>query len=193
MASTYRKQMLRIAKLLSKEDVDEMVYLAEDFVPRSEARQISSGVDLMRCLEHHGRLGCGRYHYLLDCLKAIGRLDLATSLTDSIIPVSREFVKPHFGFLDQMYGMKLGVLQSKWKRYTQYLKQMTTLAEDTCFWEQEWRTMFENLCMFLSSGHTTSAKSALQTVLGATLNDTSKATVAWTTAVADFDKYRKHH
>ena len=92
-----------------------------------------------------------------------------------------------------MCGMKLGVLQSKWKRYTHYLKQMTILAEDACFWEQEWRTMFENLCMFLSSDHATSAKSALQKVLGTTLNDTSKATVAWTTAVADFDKYGKHH
>ncbi len=33
--SPYRKQMLRISQLLSKENVDKIVYLSEDFVTAS--------------------------------------------------------------------------------------------------------------------------------------------------------------
>ena len=42
----------------------KIVYLTEDFIPQ----QISSGDDLIRYLERHGRLGPTNYTYLLACL-----------------------------------------------------------------------------------------------------------------------------
>ena len=49
--SPYRCKILTVSRLLSKEDVDEILYLSEDFIPQSEVGQIFSGLDLMRSLE----------------------------------------------------------------------------------------------------------------------------------------------
>ena len=77
--SPHRCKILTVSRLLSKEDVDEILYLSEDFIAQSEVKQISSGLDLMRSLEHHKRLASGKYKYLLACLKEIGRIDLASN------------------------------------------------------------------------------------------------------------------
>ena len=85
--SPHRCKILTVSRLLSKEDVDEILYLSEDFIPQSEVKQISSGLDFMRSLERHKRLAPGKYNYLLACLKEIGRIDLAKSLLSSHIAV----------------------------------------------------------------------------------------------------------
>ena len=44
--SPHRCKILTVSQLLSKEDVDEILDLSEDFIPQSEVKQISSGLDL---------------------------------------------------------------------------------------------------------------------------------------------------
>ena len=62
-----------------------IVYLSEDFITESQVERISSGIDLMRCLERYCKIGHENYSYLFYCLKEIGREDLARSLTEFIM------------------------------------------------------------------------------------------------------------
>ena len=107
--SPHRWKILSVSRLLSKEDVDELLYLSEDFIPQSEVGQISSGLDLMRSLERHNRVAPGKYNYLLACLKEIGRIDLANSLTEFIYSCL-ESMPASFRASSQMYAAKLHIL-----------------------------------------------------------------------------------
>ena len=81
--SPHRCKILTVSRLLSKEDVDEILYLSEDFIPQSEVKQISGGLSFMRSLERHKRLAPGKYSYLLACLKR-----LAGSILQKLSPSS---------------------------------------------------------------------------------------------------------
>ena len=101
--SPHRCKILSVSRYLSKEDVDEILYLSEDFIPQSEVKQISSGLDLMRSLERHNRVAPGKYSYLLACLKEIGRIDLVKSLTEFIYSCLLESMPASFRAPSQMY------------------------------------------------------------------------------------------
>ena len=184
--SAYRRQTLKIAKLLNKEDVDEIVYLSEDFVPPSEAAHISSGVNLMRCLERHGRLGPNHYHYLTTCLREVGRFDLATSLIQSM-NCSLPFIPPSFTVPCQMQGLRLGILHSKRMQYAQHMGHMNALSRNQLFWENEWKAVFEMLCMSLGDCHNLPESGAMMKVLGITLSDINGSA---TSLVAAFRELR---
>lgn len=94
----HRCKILSVSRLLSKEDVNEIVYLSEDFIPQSEVKQISSGLDLMRSLERHNRVAPRKYNYLLACLKEIGRIDLVKSLTEFIYSCLLESMPSSFEY-----------------------------------------------------------------------------------------------
>lgn len=81
--SIHRKCLLRLSKSLDQKEINELLYLSEDFIPQSEVTDIQSGVDLVRSLEKHGRLGPRNYSYLTHCLVEIGRVDLAQKLDPS--------------------------------------------------------------------------------------------------------------
>ena len=123
--------------MLSKEDVDEIVYLSEDFIPQSEVGQISSGLDLMRSLERHNRVAPGKYSYLLACLKEIGRIDLANSLTEFICSCLLESMPASFRAPSQMYAAKLHILVDKQSRYVEGMRNLQAAAGNLHFWE-EW-------------------------------------------------------
>ena len=55
--SNHRCKILTVSQLLSKEDVDEILYLSEDFIPQSEVKQISSGLDLCTLIKHNELIG----------------------------------------------------------------------------------------------------------------------------------------
>ena len=55
--SPHRCKILTVSRLLSKEDVDEILYLSEDFIPQSEVKQISSGLDLCTLIKHNELIG----------------------------------------------------------------------------------------------------------------------------------------
>ena len=103
----HRCKILSVSRLLSKEDVDEILYLSEDFIPQPEVKQISNGLDLMRSLERHKRLAPGKYSYLLACLKEIGRINLAKTLTELIYSYLLESIPFSFRAPSQMYAAKL--------------------------------------------------------------------------------------
>ncbi len=99
----------------------------------------------MRCLERHGRLGPGRYHYLLSCLKEVGRLDLAKRLSESLeCPLL--YLPTNFSVASQIHRLKQGTLKRKQMKYTQHMKYMSTLSCDRFFWESEWKEFFHTLC-----------------------------------------------
>ena len=110
--STHRRLLLKISKHLSKEDVKEIAFLSEDFLPPSEVAGNSSGVDLMRGLEKHGRVGPGNYHYLLSCLEDVGRLDLAELLL-SESPSQIPYMPQSFTATCQMQQLNMAILGRK--------------------------------------------------------------------------------
>ena len=117
--------------------MDEIVYLSEDFIPLSEVGQISSGLDLIRSLERHNRLAPGKYNYLLACLKEIGRIDLAKSLTEFIYSCLLESMPASFRAPSQMYAAKLHILVNKQSRYVEGMKNLQAAAGNLHLWE-EW-------------------------------------------------------
>ena len=126
-----------MSQLVSKEDVDEILYLSEDFIPQSEVKQISSGLDLMRSLEYHKRLAPGKYSYLLACLKEIGRIDLGKTLTELIYSCLLESMPSSFRVPSQMYTAKLRILMNKQSRYVEGMGNLQAAAGNLHFWE-EW-------------------------------------------------------
>ena len=136
--SPHRCKILTVSWLLSKEDVDEILYLSEDFIPQSEVKQISSGLDLMRSLERHKRLAPGKYSYLLACLKEIGRIDLARTLTEFIYScLLLDTMPSSFRAPSQMYAAKLRILMNKQSRYVEGMRNLQAAADNLHFWE-EW-------------------------------------------------------
>ena len=134
--SLYRRLLLTVAQRLSKDDVDQIVFLLEDgSVPRSEVEQISSGVGLMRSLEQHGKVAPGRYFYLLSCLRDIGRYDLASLVTQSEPAAS--YLPLYFQMPTQLLHLKFQTLQRKQERYLQS-KQQLKAATNIEFWRSLW-------------------------------------------------------
>ena len=115
--------------------MDEILYLSEDFIPQSEVKQISSGLDLMRSLERHKRLAPGKYSYLLACLKEIGRIDLAKNLTELIYSCLLESMPSSFRAPNQMYAAKLQILMNQQSRYVEGMRNLQAASSNLHLWE----------------------------------------------------------
>ena len=149
--SPHRCKILTVSQLLSKEDVDEILYLSEDFIPQSEVKQISTGLDLMRSLEHHKRLALGKYSYLLACIKEIGRIDLARTLTEFIYSCLLESMPSSFRAPSQMYAAKLQILMNKQNRYVEGMRKLRAAAGNHLWKEWMSSTLFQLLRCTLNS------------------------------------------
>ena len=143
--SPHRCKILSVSRLLSKEDVDEILYLSEDFIPQSEVKQISSGLDLMRSLERHKRLAPGKYSYLLACLKEIGRIDLARTLTEFIYSCLLESIPSSFRTPSQMYAAKLRILMNKQSKYVEGMRNLQAAAGNLHFWEEWMSSIYRHI------------------------------------------------
>jgi len=185
--SPHRCMILRVSQLLSKSDVDEILYLSEDFIPQSEVEQISSGVDLFRCLERYGRLAPGKYDYLLACLKEVNRLDLAKNLTEFLYRYLLESLPPGFRLYGQAYATKLHSLMNKKSRYVESMRNLQTATSNLHFLE-EWVTNV--YCHLLSctskGGSTLPLRGGSSELLHLILDGLSKVEVPWLAAVDDF-------
>ena len=185
--SSHRCKILTVSRLLSKEDVDEILYLSEDFIPQSEVKQISSGLDLMRSLERHKRLAPGKYNYLLACLKEIGRIDLARTLTEFIYSCLLESIPSSFRAPSQMYAAKLRILMNKQSRYVEGMRNLQAAAGNINFWEKWISSTFHHLLKYTSNSTPILPKKVnipelLQLILEGVVN----VTVPWTGAVLAF-------
>ena len=143
--SPHRCKILTVSRLLSREDVNEILYLSEDFIPQPEVKQISSGLDLMRSLERHKRLAPGKYSYLLACFKEIGRIDLAKTLTELIYSCLLESMPSSFRAPSQMYAAKLDILMNKQSRYVEGMRNLQAAAGNLHFWEKWISSTFHHL------------------------------------------------
>ena len=135
--------------------MDEILYLSEDFIPQSEVGQISSGLDLMRSLERHNRVAPGKYNYLLACLKEIGRIDLAKSLTEFIYSCLFESMPSTFRAPSQMYAAKLHILMHKQSRYVEGMRNLQAAAANLHFWEEWVNSTFHQLLKCTSNSVST--------------------------------------
>ena len=129
--SPYRRLLLKTAMMLSRENIDGILFLSEDILTQSEVTQISSGVDLMRCLEQHGKLSPWNLSYLFYCLKEVGREDLASSLTEFHLQPPLQFTPPSFSVPRQLLGMKLRILHSKHSGYAEQMRILSHLTQNT--------------------------------------------------------------
>ena len=130
--SPHRRCMLKLSKSLERQDIDELLYLSEDFIPPAESRAIETGIDLMRSLEKHGRLGPGSYEYLISCLVEVGRNDLVQRLRhDPSVrgDGSETEYTPH------LLHWKSRAIQDKQMQFLQKKGELHQLSKDTHFWE----------------------------------------------------------
>lgn len=121
--SPHRRLMLRLSKMLKQQDISELLYLS-DFISQAEESGIQCGVDLMKSLERHGRLGPGRYEYLASCLVEIGRVDLVQVLYSD------------FGVsLQPQLHWKRTSIQEKKVQFLEKKGELHKLLRDTQYWE----------------------------------------------------------
>ena len=128
--SQHRRCLLQLSKSLEQQDINELLYLSEDFIPQTEAVAIKCGVDLMRSLEKHGRLGPGQYDYLVSCLNEIGRIDLAQKLEPG----------SGFGMEGQLHmppalHWRHKSIQDKKMQFLKGKGELHQLLRNTTFWE----------------------------------------------------------
>ena len=192
--SPHRCKILTVSQLLSKEDVDEILYLSEDFIPQSEVGQISSGLDLMRSLERHNRLAPRKYSYLLACLKEISRIDLVKSLTEFIYSCLLESMPASFGAPNQMYAAKLQILMNKQSRYVEGMRNLQAAAGHLHFWE-EW---INNIYFHIEKCASNSAlilpeKVDISGLLHVTLEGIGNVSLPWLGAVVAFLQESNNH
>lgn len=76
----HRQVLNTLSQRLSREDLEQMVYICEGVIPESTAEGINTGIYLFRELEHRTYLGPGSYEFLKELLINIGRNDLASTL-----------------------------------------------------------------------------------------------------------------
>ena len=185
--SPHRCKILTVSRLLSKEDVDEILYLSEDFIPQSEVKQISSGLDLMRSLESHKRLAPGKYSYLLSCLKEIGRIDLARTLTEFIYSCLLESIPSSFRAPSQMYTAKLRILMNKQSRYVEGMRKLQAAAGNLHLWK-EWMssTLFQLLRCTLNGVSILPEKVDVPGLLHVILEGVVSVLVPWIATAAAF-------
>ena len=167
--------------------MDEIVYLSEDFIPLSEVGQISSGLDLIRSLERHNRLAPGKYNYLLACLKEIGRIDLAKSLTEFIYSCLLESMPASFRAPSQMYPAKLHILMNKQSRYVEGMKNLQAAAGNLHLWE-EWlsSTLFNLLRCTLNGVSILPENVDVPGLLHIILEGVASVSVPWIVTAAAF-------
>ena len=195
--SDHRKFMLRIAKLLSREDVDDILYLSEDCT--QTAGSVSSGVDLMRSLERDSKLGPGNYTYLLSCLREIGRIDLQRSLKKSLGMGDDDtlpFLPPSFCATNQLFAVKISSLQHKRGLFISSMCCITDLKKNHQGYNPRWSPVCERKYTCLSSSLTTAqvlpSSSKITKVLVTTLDQLSKGLSIWTKAMGEFMQHRDH-
>ena len=194
--SSHRKLMLRIAKLLSREDVDELLYLSEDsFESESPgAGSVSSGVDLMRSLERHGKLGPGDYSYLLSCLREIGRIDLEMSLSKAVGSCNQEDVftplPPFFSSFslpNQLFVMKMSGIRSKQTAFASSMRHVVGLVSDMDLWSPVVEKQYQLLLGCLSGSEMFEDSPKVLQVVETTVDSVSSTLHAWCMAVSDFE------
>lgn len=75
----HRYRLLRVSESLRRDELKRLVYLCP-ILPQCLHDAIEEGFQLFQELEQRGRLGPDRYGYLTECLRAVGRMDLANRL-----------------------------------------------------------------------------------------------------------------
>ena len=76
----HRLRLLNISKKLTKEDLEGLLYLIQDILPKDAAAKIDSGIQLFQQLENQGYLGLNDYTQLKNWLEDVERNDLAKLL-----------------------------------------------------------------------------------------------------------------
>ena len=167
--------------------MDEILYLSEDFIPQSEVGQISSGLDLIRSLERHNRLAPEKYIYLLACLKEIGRIDLAKSLTEFIYSCLLESMPASFRVPNRLYAAKLQILMNKQSRYVEGMKNLQAAADNLHLWEEWLSSILFNLLRCTLKGVSILPENVdVPGLLHIILEGVASVSVPWIVTVAAF-------
>lgn len=142
--SAHRCCLLKLSRSLEEKEINELLYLSEDFIPPNEADLIKTGLDLFRSLERHGKLGSGNYSYLTNCLKEIGRIDLVKTLLRG---QTASVTQHHSLQIATLLHGKKKAIQDKRQRYLQRVIDLQQLSQDTQFW----KTWMSNTLQMLSA------------------------------------------
>ncbi|XP_077472913.1 CASP8 and FADD-like apoptosis regulator [Stigmatopora argus] len=76
----FRVLMAHISENMSSDDVDSVKFLLSDMIPRGKMQSFKSFLDLIAELEILGKISPKRVDFLEECLRVVGRIDLAKQL-----------------------------------------------------------------------------------------------------------------
>jgi len=80
MQFEHRLILSSLSQKLGRQDLEEMLFVCEAFIPESIAEETLSVTALFRELEHWSLIGPGNYEFLKTILATIGRIDLVNKL-----------------------------------------------------------------------------------------------------------------
>lgn len=117
----HRRCLLRISQELSSEDLHSLIYLTY-----ARDNGIRYGFQLFDLLSRRRQLGQG-YSFLIDCLRDIGRNDLAKKITEEIpdaVVEAPSHVRQSLDIPEQIMAMKCNVTLVKRKQYFSCMKDL---------------------------------------------------------------------
>ena len=76
----FRLKLAQIASKIQKEKLERLKFLCKDFIPDGDREKISSPEQPFIELEYRRKLAPNRFKFLRQCLKHVGRHDLAYEL-----------------------------------------------------------------------------------------------------------------
>ena len=182
--SEHRQLMLKIARQLTKQDVDEIVYLSGDCIPTIGS--VPSHMDLIRGLEQQGLLRQGHYAYLLSCLRAVGRIDLEATIMLSLIPSLRA----SFGVPQQLLSVKMDSIGRKRGQFVNSMCYVDNLRSKPREWAKYINRKYSSLFSALTTPQVVPERSEIAKVSVTTLDHLARSLVVWEKANVDF---AQHH
>ena len=110
--STFRNLSLEVFKELSRDEVEQIRWLAMDFC-QTKAAEETTRVNLLQAMEDSYLVGPGNYSFLVDCLQEIGRPDLVVR----ILPPALPYLPPTLNIPAMLNGKRMEILRLKKTQY----------------------------------------------------------------------------
>ena len=137
----HRYRLLEVSESLRRDEVKRLVYICP-ILPQTLYDSIEEGFQLFQELEQRGRLGTDNYGYLTECLRQLGRVDLATKLSCSEQPMEGIPDSPRsFGAAEQAFRF---FCRQKRQMYESRLTELTDATNQRA-WSERTRMLLPRI------------------------------------------------
>ena len=134
----HRKLLDKIAQNLNSDEIKRLAAFAKDFMIPRDSIPISDGLDFIDALETHDLLSPDNFMFLFDSLITIKRVELVVNVAHDLwdVPHTHAVIR----VLEQLH--KEGPLKRCFDRYTETMRNLTSLAEDEKPWDEHFSHTF---------------------------------------------------